>query len=70
MIAFMMNIKISYVLAIIPFLNSSLIFREISDGNIDIVHILLMIISSIIFIALVLKLIISQYKSEKVLFSE
>ena len=70
MIAFMMNIKISYVLAIIPFLNSSLIFREISDGNIDIVHILLMFISSIIFIALVLKLIISQYKSEKVLFNE
>ena len=70
MIAFMMNIKTTYVLAIIPFLNNSLIFREITDGNIDITHILLMIISSIIFIALVLKLIIKQYKSEKVLFNE
>lgn len=70
MIAFMMNIKTTYVLALVPFLNSSLVFREITDGNINITHILLMIISSIIFIVLVLKLIVKQYKSEKVLFNE
>ena len=70
MIAFMMNIKTTYVLAIIPFLNNSLIFREITDGNVNIVHILLMTISSIVFIVLVLKIIIKQYKSEKVLFNE
>lgn len=70
MIAFMMNIKITYVLAIVPFLNNSLIFKEITEGNINITHILLMIVSSIIFIVLVLKLIIKQYKSEKVLFNE
>ena len=70
MIAFMMNIKTTTLLAIVPFLNNSLIFREITDGNINITHILLMIISSIVFIVLVLKLIIKQYKSEKVLFNE
>ncbi len=70
MIAFMMNIKVTNVTAIIPFLNNSLIFGEIIDGNFNILHIVLMLISSIIFIGLVLKLIISQYKSEKVLFTE
>lgn len=70
MIAFMMNIKVTNITAIIPFLNNSLIFGEIVDGNFNILHIILMLISSIIFIGLVLKLIITQYKSEKVLFTE
>ena len=70
MIAFMMNIEVTNVTSIIPFLNNSLIFREIVDGNFNILHIVLMLISSIVFIGLVLKLIITQYKSEKVLFTE
>ena len=70
MIAFMMNIKVTNVTSIIPFLNNSLIFGEIVDGNFNILHIVLMLISSIVFIGLVLKLIITQYKSEKVLFTE
>lgn len=70
MIAFMMNIEVTNITSIIPFLNNSLIFREIVDGNFNILHIILMLISSIIFIGLVLKIIITQYKSEKVLFTE
>lgn len=70
MIAFMMNIEVTNVTSIIPFLNNSLIFGEIVDGNFNILHIILMLISSIVFIGLVLKLIITQYKSEKVLFTE
>lgn len=70
MIAFMMNIEVTNITSIIPFLNNSLIFGEIVDGNFNILHIILMLISSIIFIGLVLKLIITQYKSEKVLFTE
>lgn len=70
MIAFMMNIEVTNVTSIIPFLNNSLIFGEIVDGNFNILHIVLMLISSIIFIGIVLKLIITQYKSEKVLFTE
>jgi sodium transport system permease protein len=70
MIAFMMNIEVTNITAIIPFLNNSLIFGEIVDGNFNILHVILMLISSIVFIGLVLKLIIMQYKSEKVLFTE
>ena len=70
MIAFMMNIEVTNITSIIPFLNNSLIFKEIIDGNFNILHIILMLVSSFIFIGLILKLIIKQYKSEKVLFTE
>ena len=70
MIAFMMNIGVTNITALIPFLNNSLIFGEIVDGTFNLTHILLMVISSIVFISIVLKLIIKQYKSEKVLFNE
>ena len=70
MIAFMMGIGATPVLSIIPFLNFTLIFTDISNGNIDLVNILLMAISTIVYISIVLKVIIKQYKSEKVLFSE
>ena len=70
MIAFMMGIGATPILSIIPFLNFTLIFTDISNGNIDLVNILLMAISTIVYISIVLKVIIKQYKSEKVLFSE
>ncbi len=70
MIAFMMGIGATPVLSIIPFLNFTLIFTDISNGNIDLINILLMAISTIVYISIVLKVIIKQYKSEKVLFSE
>ena len=70
MIAFMMNIKMTAILAIIPFLNQSLIFRDITNNDFNMVHIILMVVSSVIFISLVLNIIIKQYKSEKVLFNE
>ena len=70
MIAFMMGIGATPILSIIPFLNFTLIFTDISNGNIDLINILLMAISTIVYISIVLKVIIKQYKSEKVLFSE
>ena len=69
MIAFMIGITTTNVYACIPFLNYTLIFTDITSGNINFVHILLMLVSTIIIIAVVLKIIIKQYKSEKVLFS-
>lgn len=68
MIAFMIGITTTNVYACIPFLNYTLIFTDITSGNINFVHILLMLISTIIIIAVVLKIIIKQYKSERVLF--
>ena len=68
MIAFMIGIKTTYLLALIPFLNYTLIFTDITNGNVNFLHIILMLISTIIIIAIILKIIIKQYKSEKVLF--
>lgn len=69
MIAFMIGITTTNVYACIPFLNYTLIFTDITSGNINFVHILLMLVSTILIIAVILKVIIKQYKSEKVLFS-
>lgn len=70
MIAFMMGIQGSPILSIIPFINFTVIFTDISNGKIDLLNIALMAISTIIYITIVLKVIIKQYKSEKVLFSK
>jgi len=69
MIAFMVGVEASPILSIIPFINYTVIFTDISNGNIDLLNIALMAISTIIYITIVLKVIIKQYKSEKVLFS-
>lgn len=69
MIAFMINIESSSLLSLVPFLNFTLTFNDITAGNINYLNILLMSLSTIIFIIAVLYIIIKQYKSEKVLFS-
>ena len=69
MIAFMVGIRATNLYACIPFLNFTLIFTDITNGNINYLHIILMLVSTIIIIAVVLKIIIKQYKSEKVLFN-
>ena len=69
MIAFMISVTTSPLLSIVPFLNYSLIFTDINAGNINWLNISLMIISSFVYIAIVLYYIIKQYKSEKILFS-
>ena len=68
MIAFMAGVNSSHLLSLVPFLNFTLLFQDIVVGNIDIVNILLMSLSTIVIIALVLVIIIKQYKSENVLF--
>ncbi len=68
MIAFMVGIKSSLILSIIPFLNFSLVFNDISNGIINYIDIILMFVSTVIYIAIIIYCIIKQYKSEKVLF--
>ena len=70
MIAFMMGVVGTPLLSIIPFLNYTVTFTDINAGNVDLLNILLMFASTIIYIAIVLAYIIKQYKSEKVLFSK
>lgn len=69
MIAFMIHVKTTTVLSLVPFLNFTLLFTDITAGNINYLHIFFMLLSTIVFIGLVLYLIIKQYKSEQVLFS-
>lgn len=70
MIAFMIGITTTPLIAIIPFLNFTTIFTDITAGNINMLHVLLMILSTIVYISIVLYYIIKQYKSEKVLFAK
>ena len=69
-VVFMVGLKTTPVLSIIPFLNYTMIFTDIASGNIDLLNIALMAISTIIYITIIFTYIIKQYKSEKVLFSK
>ena len=69
MIAFMVGVKSSTLLSIIPFLNFSLVFNDISVGIINYLEIFLMFISTIIYIVIVIWFIVKSYKSEKILFN-
>ena len=69
MIAFMLNISNNWLLSIIPFINFSVIFTDITNGNLNILHLILMLISTILIVVIVTYYIIKQYKSEKVLFT-
>ncbi len=70
LIAFMLKLKSTSSLSLIPFVNFTLLFTDITEGNMSITNILLMILSTTIFIIIVLYIIIKQYKSEKILFSK
>lgn len=70
MIAFMVNLTTTPLLSVVPFLNYSLIFTDVNNGNVNPLNIILMIVSSFVYIMVVLSYIIGQYKSEKVLFSK
>ena len=69
MIAFMIDIQSTTLLSMIPFVNYTLIFDGIINGNADILQVILMFVSTIVIIGIVLGIIIKQYKSAKVLFS-
>ena len=68
MIAFMINMQTNNLLAFVPFLNMTMIFTDINNGIYNIFQIFIMFVSSIVYIAIIMYIIIKQYKSEKVLF--
>ena len=69
MIVFLINIPNNALLSIIPFINFSMNFTDVANGNINILNLTLMFISTIFIITLIIYYIIKQYKSEKVLFN-
>lgn len=70
MIAFMIGVTGTPLLSMIPFINYTVVFTDTSAGNVDWLNIALMVVSTIIYISIVLTYIIKQYKSEKILFSK
>ncbi len=70
MIVFLLNISNNAFLSMIPFVNFSIIFSDVANNNINILYVILMFISTIIFITIIIKCIIKQYTSEKVLFNK
>lgn len=69
LVAFMLEIKTTNLLAAIPFINYVQVFGDVNAGNINYLHILLMFASTIIFISIVMFYIIKSYNNEKVLFN-
>lgn len=70
MIVMLLNISNSLILSIIPFVNFSMIFDDVINNNINVLYIIAMFVSTIIYIIIVINYIIKQYTSEKVLFSK
>lgn len=69
MIAFLVNVETNAIISLIPFLNFTQIFNDVNSGSINIINILLMVISSVIYISIIIWYIIKQYTSEKILFN-
>lgn len=65
----MLNINLNNILNIIPIVNHTIVINDIITNNIDITNILLTIISSCLYITILIIFISKIYKSEKILFS-
>lgn len=65
----MLSINISGVLSFIPIINHTIVINNILTSSININNILITIISSIIYIIVLLLFINKMYKSEKILFN-
>lgn len=65
----MLNINLSGILNIIPIINHTIVINDILTSNINTTNILITIISSIIYIIILILYISKMYKSEKILFS-
>ncbi len=69
MIVFMLDITNTAILSLVPFVNYTMIFQDVTSGIYNYFHIFLMFLSTFIFISVVIFYIVRQYKSENVLFT-
>ena len=65
----MFGIKTNLTLSFIPLISQGLILNDIYSSNINTTYLIIMFVSSIVYIIVLIILISKQYKSEKVLFS-
>lgn len=64
----LLGMEISRLYYLIPILNYTQILMDIFSGTIDIIAIMMVVISSIVYVVLVISYILKQYHGEKVLF--
>ena len=67
-----LEINMTPILALIPVVNHTMLLKAVFCGtiqNTDLINIIIMFVSTIIYSVIIIKLITKQYKSEKVLFS-
>lgn len=62
------EVENSFVLSIIPVIGQSMLLNDLFSGSVNLLNVLAMFVSSIIFIVILITIISKQYKSEKVLF--
>ena len=65
----MMEIELNTTLALIPFVNVSLLINQILANAVNMQYFMIMVVSNIVFIYIILKAISKLYKSDKILFS-
>ena len=65
----MLNINLNGILNFIPIVNHTIVINDILTGAINTNNILITIISSTIYIIILISLISKIYKSEKILFN-
>jgi len=65
----MMEVELNSVLALIPFINVSLLTNQVLSNSVNMQYFMIMVISNIAFIYIILKAISKLYKSDKILFS-
>lgn len=66
----LMGIELTRWYYLIPILNYTQVLMDIFSGNFDLVAIILVILSSFVYVILVIAYILGQYRTEKVLFHE
>ena len=63
------GVELTLLIAAIPGIGQAMLLEQLFVGNVDILYVIVMLISNLIFLVIVLNYIIKLYKSEKVLFS-
>ena len=66
----MFGTEMTELIALVPIINHTLLLNEILIGNINMTHIGLMFASTLVCVVVVIKYLIKQYQSEKILFGE
>lgn len=64
----MLKVEITNVFYMVPIVGHTSLLMDLCDGNINILYILICVVSSIIYVVILLYVVIKKFKSEKVLF--